>query len=98
MEVAALNVDGISTLGTVLARFLPDYLTDNPMPNGKPWGKKNSTNTNQYQDTPNTGVTRYYDWTVTKSRCAPDGVEMDCLLANHQYPGPTLEVLPYPTA
>lgn len=86
-----MATSGASVLGTVLARFLPDSLTNNPMPHGKPWGERNSTNTNYYEDTPNTGVTRYYDWTISKTRCAPDGVEVDCLLANDQFPGPTIE-------
>jgi FtsP/CotA-like multicopper oxidase with cupredoxin domain len=87
----ALAAGGISELGTVLAPYLPDSLTNNPMPSGKPWGKRNSTNTNQYKETPNTGVTRHYDFTISKTRCAPDGVEVDCILANDQYPGPTIE-------
>jgi hypothetical protein len=91
----AFNNAGFSSLDAVLAQHkgLPDYLTDNPMPDGgKPWGTMNSTNTNQYRETPDTGVTRYYDWTVSKGRCAPDGFEMDCVMANNQYPGPTVEV------
>jgi hypothetical protein len=87
------NAD-FSSLDTVFGQGFPDYLTDNPMPDGgKPWGTKNSTNTNEYRETPDTGVTRYYDWTVSKGRCAPDGFEMDCVLANNQYPGPTVEVM-----
>jgi len=61
------------------------------MPDGKPWGTCNAENTNYYDFTPNTGVTRYYDWTITKGPCAPDGVEDTCLLANGQFPGPTIE-------
>jgi hypothetical protein len=91
--MAAVNEAGFSSLDTAFARGLPNYLTDNPMPDGgKPWGTMNSINTNQYRETPDTGVTRYYDWTVSKGRCAPDGFEMDCVLANNQYPGPTVEV------
>jgi len=96
--IAAMNNAGISSLSNVLAQGLPDYLTNNPMPDGKPWGTMNSTNTNQYGETPDTGVTRYYDWTVSKGRCAPDGFEMDCVLANNQYPGPTVEVILCPPA
>ena len=91
--MVAFNNAGISSLEAVLAQGLPDYLADNPMPDGgKPWGTMNSTNTNQCRETPDTGVTRYYDWTVSKGRCAPDGFEMDCVMANNQYPGPTVEV------
>jgi hypothetical protein len=88
------NNAGFSSLETVFGQGFPDYLTNNPVPDGgKPWGTKNSTNTNEYRETPDTGVTRYYDWTVSKGRCAPDGFEMDCVLANNQYPGPTVEVM-----
>jgi hypothetical protein len=92
ISIPAVNNAGISSLDAILSKSLPDFLTNNPMPDGKPWGTKNSTNTDQYRETPDTGVTRYYDWTVAKGRCAPDGVEMDCVLANNQYPGPTVEV------
>jgi FtsP/CotA-like multicopper oxidase with cupredoxin domain len=91
LTITAINDGGISSLGTAFARFLPDSLTNNPMPFGAPWGKRNSTNTNEYEDTPNTGVTRHYDFTISETRCAPDGVEVDCILANNQYPGPTIE-------
>jgi len=36
---------------------------------------------------PYTGVTRYYDWTLAKQDCAPDGVNTTCLLVNGQVPG-----------
>lgn len=61
------------------------------MPEGKPWGGRTSWNTNYYKDTPNTGVTRYYDWTVSKIPCALDGVNVTCLAVNNQVPGPLIE-------
>ena len=36
-------------------------------------------------------MTRYFDWTVSHGSCAPDGVELDCILVNNQFPGPTIE-------
>ncbi|KAH9822876.1 multicopper type 1 protein [Teratosphaeria destructans] len=39
---------------------------------------------------PSTGVTRYYDWTITNGTAAPDGFERPVFLVNSQYPGPTL--------
>ena len=49
--MVAFNNAGISSLEAVLAQGLPDYLADNPMPDGgKPWGTMNSTNTNQPHD------------------------------------------------
>ena len=61
-----------------------------PLPAGRPWGMKD-VHTNYYEDWPNTGVTRYYDWTITRESCAPDGVNVTCLLVNGQYPGPMIE-------
>jgi len=76
-----------SPLGTPQHQPLPYYRTDNPMPQGRPWGERDSWNTNYYTDTPNTGVTRYYDWNITKLQCSPDGVETTCLAVNGQVPG-----------
>lgn len=61
------------------------------MPYGKPWGQMSSKNTNYYRDRPETGKTRYYDWTVSKTTASPDGVEVPMLLVNEQYPGPAIE-------
>ena len=61
-----------------------------PLLGGKPWGLRDS-DTNYYTDYPITGVTREYDWTVTKQACAPDGVNVTCLMVNGQFPGPAIE-------
>ena len=37
------------------------------------------------------GVTRYYDWTVARSSLAPDGVPVDVMLVNGEFPGPLIE-------
>jgi hypothetical protein len=81
----------MSNLGTQHQPRLPPFLHNNPLPQGKPWAWRNSWNTNYYTDTPYTGVTRYYDWTITKGPCAPDGVQTTCVLVNGQFPGPTIE-------
>lgn len=73
------------------ANMLPDFLSDNPMPKGSPWGSATANNTNYYDTWPDTGVTRRYEWTVAKGACAPDGVEMPCVLVNNQFPGPLIE-------
>ncbi|KAK5708769.1 hypothetical protein LTR17_020369 [Elasticomyces elasticus] len=65
-------------------------MTDNPMPEGRPWGGRNSWNTNYYNDRPDTGITRYYDWSITKIPCSPDGINLTCLAANEQVPGPLI--------
>ena len=84
---------GISLLGTTEATLLPDFLTNNPLIDGFPWGKRTSKNTNYYDmdAIPNTGVTRNYDWTISSQPCAPDGVTIDCVLVNGQFPGPLVE-------
>jgi FtsP/CotA-like multicopper oxidase with cupredoxin domain len=60
---------------------------------GLPWGKRTAKNTNYYDvdAIPNTGVTRNYDWTISSQSCAPDGVTIDCVLVNGQFPGPLVE-------
>ncbi|KAK5130265.1 hypothetical protein LTR08_002266 [Meristemomyces frigidus] len=80
----------MSILGTPQHHPLPNFLGGGPMPHGFPWGGCTADNTNYYTTTPNTGMTRHYDWTVSHGSCAPDGVELDCLLVNNQFPGPTI--------
>lgn len=40
---------------------------------------------------PDTGVTRYYDFTLTRDWMAPDGVFRDMVVINGQFPGPLIE-------
>lgn len=61
------------------------------MPGGKPWGDRTCKDTNQLDDTPNTGMTRHYDFTVSNMVIAPDGVEKNAVVINGQFPGPTIE-------
>ncbi|KAM0432248.1 hypothetical protein ACHAPT_004786 [Fusarium lateritium] len=79
-----------SLLGTLLAPLLPLYLTNNPTPNGYPWSTLTS-HTNYYEEHPNTGVIRRYDFSVSRGTIAPDGYELDVILVNGQFPGPTIE-------
>jgi hypothetical protein len=65
--------NGYSLLGTQMAPQYPPYMTDNPMPDGYPWGNLTARKSNPYKDCPETGVTRYYDWTVQQMTLAPDG-------------------------
>lgn len=81
----------LSVLGTLLAPALNLFLTNNPMPDGYPWGKLTDYGNNPYTEYPNTGVTRYYDFVVSRGTIAPDGYERDVLLVNGAYPGPLLE-------
>jgi len=40
---------------------------------------------------PSLGVTRYYDFTVSRATLAPDGVQQSMIVVNGQYPGPLIE-------
>jgi hypothetical protein len=37
------------------------------------------------------GVTRYYDFTVSRATQAPDGVTVPMIVVNGEYPGPPIE-------
>ncbi len=78
-------------LGTILAPLLPLFLLSNPLPGGFPWGSKTDTNTNPYLNYPTTGVTRNYDFTISRGVIAPDGYQRQVLLVNGAFPGPTIE-------
>ncbi|USW51556.1 Putative multicopper oxidase, type 1, multicopper oxidase, copper-binding, cupredoxin [Septoria linicola] len=85
------QTNGRSKLGTFDAPRLPHFLDGGPVSAGFPWGGRTCKNTNYYHDTPNTGVTKHYDFTVSLMTIAPDGVEKEGLVVNGQYPGPTIE-------
>ncbi|KAK1966049.1 multicopper oxidase [Colletotrichum sublineola] len=85
------KTNGKSLLGTLNAAKLPLFMRNNPVPNGFPWGKFTADGTNYYKEWPNTGVTRNYDFTVSRGIIAPDGYERKVLLVNGAYPGPTIE-------
>ena len=80
-----------SVHGTFDAPPLPFFLNDSPMPNGFPWGNRTDRGNNAYNDFPNTGMIRSYDFTITREIKAPDGYERDVLLVNGAFPGPTIE-------
>lgn len=40
---------------------------------------------------PDTGVTRYYNFTVSRGKKSPDGVSKNMILVNDQFPGPLIE-------
>ncbi|KAI9894784.1 MAG: hypothetical protein M1814_000003 [Vezdaea aestivalis] len=88
--LSQVQTNGLSMLGTLSAPTLPDFLTDNALPSGFPWGTASSSDTNYYQTTPDTGKTRYYTLELKRAVIAPDGVEKPAILVNGQFPGPTL--------
>lgn len=85
------QTNGASLYGTLNAPELDEFLTDNPLPNGKPWGVKTASGTNPYKEPPNTGVTRHYKFTVARGLKAPDGYQKQVILINGQFPGPMIE-------
>ena len=83
--------NGDSQYGTLSAPTLPKFLSNNALPQEFPWGSRSASDTNP-DDPPTTGVTRYYDFVVTRSTSfRPDGVEKDVILINNQFPGPLIE-------
>ncbi|KUJ13615.1 uncharacterized protein LY89DRAFT_709299 [Mollisia scopiformis] len=72
--------------------FTSDPVT--PLPQGFPWGTRTANNTNPRKtldDPPPTGVIRRYDFTIQRSKIAPDGYLKKVLLINGQFPGPQIE-------
>ncbi|KAK3676263.1 hypothetical protein LTR78_004013 [Recurvomyces mirabilis] len=93
-KLSQQQTNGQSDLGSLNAPRLSPFI-DGPHPNGSPfpWGDRNASNCNPYDPSaiPNTGVTRHYQWTVTNTTLAPDGVQLPMLVANGAFPGPVIE-------
>ncbi|TVY15230.1 oxidoreductase ptaK [Lachnellula arida] len=85
------QTNGGSTWGTLDNPLLPQFLTNNPLPWGLPWGPLTAKDDNPYTSAPNTGVIREYDFTIKRGQIAPDGYMKNVLLINGQFPGPMLE-------
>lgn len=87
------DTNGQSVWGTLDAPLFGPWINTSgqPMPSGTPWGSATSSNTNYYDDVPNTGMTRSYEFTISPGTIAPDGVEKQALLINGQFPGPQIE-------
>ncbi|KAI0018816.1 multicopper oxidase [Xylariomycetidae sp. FL0641] len=83
--------NGKSVWGTVAARALPFFLAGNHGSHVVPWGEKTAKGNNPYQDIPFTGVTRHYEFNISRGMIAPDGYEKSVILVNDQYPGPLVE-------
>lgn len=83
--------NGASTYGTLQAPLIAAFLTNNPLPQGFPWGSRTANNSNPYENSPTTGVIRKYDFTIHRGFIAPDGVNRSVILVNGQFPAPLLE-------
>lgn len=91
-QLSQSQTNGRSNLGTFQAPKLPWFIGGGPTPQGFPWGGRTAKNTNYYDDVPNTGITRRYDFTISAMTISPDGVEKQGLVINEAFPGPTIEV------
>jgi FtsP/CotA-like multicopper oxidase with cupredoxin domain len=80
-----------SVWGTLQAPPFPLFLTNNPLPNGFPWGLLTASGSNPYTQMPNTGVIRNYDFSIARGTIAPDGYQKQVILINGQFPGPAIE-------
>lgn len=54
-RISQTNTNGNSVLGTFSKRPLANFLTNNPLPDGFPWGKATAFDTNYYTSSPDTG-------------------------------------------
>lgn len=86
---------GNSTWGTLDTGCSPKWLpkSDGSAYTTAPWGNATTSNTDAtvVGAVPDTGVTRYYEFTISRGQIAPDGVQRDVILINGQYPGPAIE-------
>ncbi|KAJ9136552.1 Multicopper oxidase [Pleurostoma richardsiae] len=67
----------------------PRETCDNTATSRSCWGNY-SIDTNYYEETPDTGVTREYWLSVEETTCAPDGYQRTCMTFNGTVPGPAL--------
>jgi FtsP/CotA-like multicopper oxidase with cupredoxin domain len=84
------HISSASLWGTLDVPAVSEFLTDNPLPNGRPWGLFDSQ-TNYYEEVPDTGEVRPYNFTISNGLIAPDGYERPVLLVNGAFPGPLIE-------
>ena len=81
---------GNSLLGTLSQPTFPRWLGDDTQP---PWGDRTTKDAivGWPGNVPVTNVTRYYNWTISRTQLSPDGVLRDVIVINDQFPGPLIE-------
>ncbi|KAL2158728.1 hypothetical protein VTH06DRAFT_4210 [Thermothelomyces fergusii] len=84
------QTNGNCQWGQIDAPLYPDFLTDNPLPDGTPWGIRDDYRPTS-DNIPETGVIRYYDFDIRRGTLAPDGFVKKGIFVNGQFPGPTIE-------
>nr|QZS37066.1 C004A protein [Hypoxylon sp. CO27-5] len=94
-ELSPSAQNGKSFWGTFVAPTLPFWIISN---GGRgdgfrycPWGNKMAKTNNPYTDAPQTGITRRYEFNISRGVIAPDGYEKRVILVNGQFPGPLIE-------
>ncbi|GIZ38218.1 hypothetical protein CKM354_000164100 [Cercospora kikuchii] len=86
--IPGLLQNGPTPLGLLPTPVLPKFLGGSQ---GIPWGNQTAGGTNVYEVTPDTGVTRYYNFNIARMTLAPDGVPTPMIVVNGQFPGPMIE-------
>ncbi|KAK3398805.1 Cupredoxin [Sordaria brevicollis] len=80
--------------GTPFARSVIPPVTQqqhgNQQTHPYPWGNLTADRASLH-DMPDTGVTRSYEFTISRAVMSPDGVERPMIVVNGQFPGPTIE-------
>jgi len=81
---------GNSTLGTLCNDYYPLWLGNSER---APWGDCTVYNcdASDISTIPETNVTRYYDFTISRGQISADGVLREVILINNQFPGPLIE-------
>lgn len=85
------QTNGASLWGTLQAPTYDQFLSSSSRPDERPWGKRTADGSNPYKEAPDTGVTRHYQFTLSRAQKAPDGYLKDVILVNDQFPGPLIE-------
>ncbi|KAI0154133.1 multicopper oxidase [Xylariaceae sp. FL1272] len=84
--------NGKSVWGTLLAPTLPLWIISSGKSGMQiPWGSKTARSSNPYTTAPMTGISRHYDFNISRGLIAPDGYEKSAILVNGQFPGPLIQ-------
>lgn len=83
---------GLSQFGTLDLPYYPKYLPGNGSSQGTPWGDRTvALDAYTHSNVPDTGVTRYYNFSISQSKTNADGYLRDTMVVNGQFPGPAIE-------
>ncbi|KAF3404574.1 Laccase-2 [Talaromyces pinophilus] len=85
-SLSQYDTNGDIAWGTLPSPDLPKFVGDLLFEDRLPWGSANPAG-----DPPNTRVTRYYNFVVTREFKSPDGFNKSVILINNQFPGPLIE-------